>query len=325
MIRQYLDNRHFYGFLEFSETVEDIQTKFNTVWKYILPKYFVSAKSQKKILFVAPNGEFANRIRTMASAIYLANKLHMNIEHLWQGLPYKCAFPQIQDTHNKSFEYYFKQSVPRCDVSQWKTMITSVYTEWMPNPNPQSWYHFQNYGQQLLQPISQLDLSLAHEEMIVNDNFLLETTHMNHMNIRKKDMHAMYRRFFQPNDCFLKKLMPVQTTIGIALRTNPEFVMYFPESVIENLVLFKWLASFTGPVFLICDDLQKQTGMRKYLKCPIVPTYNESDMFLNFLQLSKCSKLYGTSKSAFAEEAAVFGNIEYIPLNKEFFQRSSVS
>ena len=55
--------------------------------KKLLDKYHMNPNNTKKILIIAPNAGFGNRLRTMASAIYLAEKLNMNIEHLWLGTP----------------------------------------------------------------------------------------------------------------------------------------------------------------------------------------------------------------------------------------------
>ena len=321
-VKQYLDNRQFYGFVEFSETKEDIQTKFNTVWKYILSKYFVSDVSPKKTMIVAPNGDLAHRMRTMASTLYLANKLGMQFEHLWQGTRYQCAFPNIQEVHNKSFEYYFQKraEIQQCDITKRKNMVNIVYTEWMPNDSPNSWYSFQSYGQKLLQPIAQLNLALTNQEMNVSDHFLIETTHMNHLQIPKEDKHAIYKEYFQPNTRFATKLQDIPNAIGVALRTNHDFAFYFPQSVIEDAVLENWVRTLEGPVYLVCDNVQKQTLLRKCLQNPIVPSFHEQETFLQFLQLTKCSKIYGTVKSAFAEEAAIFGNVEYLPLTQDMFE-----
>ena len=39
----------------------------------------------------------------------------MDIEHLWIGTPYKCANNLIQTIHDKSFNYFFEETIKKCD------------------------------------------------------------------------------------------------------------------------------------------------------------------------------------------------------------------
>lgn len=278
----------------------------------------------KNTLIIAPNAGFGNRLRTMVSAIYLSEKLNMKLEHLWIGTKYRCAYSHIQNIHDKSFEYFFKESVPRCDYKDMRNKVNKVYTEWMPEARPNAWYHFQSYGQKLLQTSVLLDLKLVNETMDNSENFLIETSYIN-LNISKEDKARIYSQYFIANDQFLSRINILEKdTIGISIRMR-DFLKYFPESKFDETKIIKWLKTFEQPVLLFSDDVSYAKKMRQQLNNPVIPMFendldtNNDNSFLEFLMLSKCSRLYGTELSSFCEEAANYGNIDYTPLNKDFF------
>jgi len=274
----------------------------------------------KKILIIAPNGGFGNRLRTMVNAIYLAKKLKMDIQHLWLGTEFKCTYDHIQYIHDKSFNNFFKSTIKGYDYINMKNTVKKVYSEWMPK---KYWYSYQCYGQKLLTIDNICELNLVNEEMNNSEDFLIETTFINNLKINEEEKHKIYKNYFIPNDIFINKLeLLPENTIGISIRRN-EFLDYFPESEIDKNIIINWLSSIENPVLLFSDDREYQEEMRKYLKIPIIPNYesipHEDNFFLGFLQLSKCLKLYGTYMSSFCQEAAYFGGVEYIPLKKDFF------
>ena len=275
----------------------------------------------KNTLIIAPNAGFGNRIRTMSSAIYLADKLNMNLQHLWIGTKNNCMFSHEQNIHDKSFEYFFKPMIKRCDYITMKNKLNKVYTEWSPGSY---WHQFQSYGQKLLDTTITHDLSLVNEAMDTSENFLIETTYIKNLTITINDKVHIYKTYFIPHDRFLNELSIIpENTIGISFRIK-DFYCYFPDSKIQNEILIKWLSNINYPVILFSDDTNYQLEMRKYLQIPIIPNFENNSAsdndFLTFLQLSKCSTLYGTAMSSFCEEAAYFGGVEYIPLTKDFFR-----
>ena len=153
-----------------------------------------------------------------------------------------------------------------------------------------------------------------------SENFLIETTYINNLKITDKEINMIYAKYFIPRDEFTNKLNKVEkNTIGISIRKG-DFESYYPDSVIENSVMVKWLKSLDDPVLLFSDDDNYAEEMRKYLKNPVSPILEGEHMFfLSFLLLSKCSKIYGTLSSSFSEEASKFGGVEYVALSKDFF------
>jgi len=282
-----------------------------------------------KTLIIAPNAGFCNRLRTMVSAIYLSEKLKMNIEHLWIGETYRCANINIQEIHNKSFEHFFKENIKRCEYKNMINKINKVYTEWMPTENPFAWYSVQSYGQKLLQIKNFLELQLVNEIMDSSEDFLIETSYINNLNITKKDKNRIYKKYFVPNDYFLDEINKIneidENTIGISIRKG-DFKVYFPETQIDNEIIVKWIDSIdsiNSKIIFCSDDKEYEREMREKIKNSIIPNFTSNDReFLDFLLLSKCKIIYGTLKSSFAEEAAYFGDVEYIPITKDFFNFS---
>lgn len=315
-IKQYLDNQECYGFLEFASTAEDIRKKYNNNWNSIIRRNFTLNANFKKTMIIAPNAGFCNRIRTMVSAIYLAEKLNMNIEHLWIGTKFRCSDPNIQKAHDKSLEHFFEERVKRCDYKTIANEVNRVYTEWLPSNNPYAWYNFQCYGQQLLQPTVISELVLVNEQMDASENFLIETSFINNLEITKEDKYKIYNKYFIPRHHFLDRITNLneidENTIGIHI-IKKEF---------EDEIIKRWLTSIDNKVLLFSDDKQYTEEMRTFLKThfiPIIPSINDDNDYLEFLLLSKCKVIYGTDKSLFAEEASYFGGCEYIPLTKDLF------
>lgn len=310
-IPQYFDNRQFYGFIVFSDNSEKMENDLNVTWKQTITEHF-----KKKQIIVAPNGGFGNRIRVLNSAIHLAEKLNMDIEHLWIGTEYKCAFPHVQEIHNKSFEYYFEESIKKCDYKA--CVVKKAYSEWSPGPG--SWHSTQSYGQTLLGIKNLMNLKLIDETMDTSENFLIESSWINH-NLTNEEKHAIYSKYFIPRGKFINQLEPIEPgTIGISIRRG-EFLNYFPEAKLDEQQLIAWLKTFENPVFLCSDDKQYVQEMRINLKKPVVFKFEENledRGFLEFLALSKCSRIYGSIKSSFAEEAAFFGGKEYVALSNSF-------
>ena len=276
----------------------------------------------KKTLIIAPNAGFCNRLRSMVSAIYLSEKLEMNIEHLWIGMQYNCYNGNIQNIHDKSFEYFFEEKIKRCDYTDKINKVRKVYTEWFPNI---SWHKYQSYGQKMLRSSVLLSLHLVNEEMDATEDFLIETSYINNLKITKQDKFRIYNNFFTPRANFLDEISKIneidENTIGIAIRKG-DFKKYFPETQIDDEIILKWIKSMNCKIFFCSDDREYTKKMRNIIKNSIIPNFNVSEDdedFLEFILLSKCVKIYGTEKSSFSEEASYFGGTEYIPLTKKYF------
>jgi len=286
---------------------------------------------KKNTIIIAPNAGFANRLRTIVASIYLSEKLNMDIEHLWIGTSYICANKNIQNIHDKSFDYYFKNNVKKCNYNNWINKINTVYTEWQ--PDNKGWYNVQSYGQKLLKINNFKEIEKINLNMNSSESFLIESSHLSHLNISTKDKTRIYQKYIIPNDIFLNKLEKKlllfnnESIIGISIRKG-DFIYYFHETQISDDIIENWIKTLPNKIYFCSDDKLYQKEMRK--KIPNHISFNCQEMesqdldenqdFFDFILLSKCCKIYGTHKSSFCEEAAYLGGIEYNILNKDFLQ-----
>lgn len=276
----------------------------------------------KKTIVVAPNAGFCNRLRTMVSSIFLAEKLDMFVQHLWIGTVYQCANQNIQTIHNNSFEHYFNELIQRCDYRTMRQEIQVVYTEWLPSIKKNTWYNYQSYGQNLLQVSNHRELSLINERMNSSESFLIESSYIKNLSITKQDKTRIYSKFFIPRDYYIQDIKPYRSNdiIGICIRKG-DFSVFFPNTQFEDDAILEWIDTLNSKILFCSDDRFYELMMRKKIKNSINPDFNSINYdFLSFLLLSTCTKIYGTHKSSFAEEASFFGGIDYVPLTKEFFK-----
>jgi len=94
--------------------------------------------------------------------------------------------------------------------------------------------------------------------------------------------------------------------------------------------LHAWLRSFETPVVLFSEDKEFLRTARTHLTCPVVCAFESFEQppedlaFFEFLTLAKCAHIYGTARSSFAEEAALFGNVPYTPITTSLLSASSI-
>jgi hypothetical protein len=266
---------------------------------------------------ISPHGGFGNRMRVMCAAYYYADKNECNLKHLWDGGIYSCPYPHIQLVHDRGFAYFFKEKEDSNEDAATENSI--CYSEWLPSVN--GWWRHQNYGQQKLKCTT-----IYPSNTIPNkpeSSFLIETTHR-FMPMTSLESYTIYKKHFCPHDTFIRQISALlpPDIIGISIRRS-EFLFFFSEANVGKDELYKWLKSFTQPVVLFSEDKVFLEDARKIINnlflCEFEnsPQETEDRAFLEFLTLSLCSHVYGTAKSSFAEEAALFGNVPYTAITKE--------
>ena len=124
-----------------------------------------------------------------------------------------------------------------------------------------------------------------------------------------------------PIGLFFQTLMVLsslpENTIGIAVRNAEDFRFFFGEGIVEEDELRPFLESFDGPVLILSDDNDYAVRLRTFLKNPIHLPFEKTEIstdvraFLEFLTLSRCSKVFGFKDSSFAHQAALFGGSSY--------------
>lgn len=268
------------------------------------------------IIVISPHGGFGNRLRVLCSGRLYAERHGCRLEHMWDGGPYACAFPHIQKVHDRGFSYFFEDQL----ATHKGVAPLRCYSEWMPTPG-YGWWHRQNYGQSKLRCTDVVPLSTL--PAIPTESMMIETTRRV-VPQTAAESHDIYRRFFIPRERFLRELPTLpEGTVGISVRRS-EFLHYFPEAVVAVEALHAWLRSFETPVVLFSEDKEFLRTARTYLNCPVVCAFasiNPEDLaFFEFLTLAKCTHIYGTASSSFAEEAALFGNVPYTPITTSLIE-----
>lgn len=273
-------------------------------------------------IVASPHGGFGNRIRVLCSICHYADVHGCEVQHLWDGQPYVCAYPHIQRVHSRGFSYFFEDRIPIYKKSD--TSPTICYSEWLPSTT--GWWKHQNYGQ--------IKLGCSRIESYKNipksptQTMLIEISLRIHP-MTAKESHAIYKKYFVPREIFVKQVPSLpENTIGISIRRG-EFLAFFPGSAVDTKILHTWLKSFTQPVVLFSEDRAFLKDIRATLVHPVVCEFEstvsvpEDRAFLEFLTLSKCSHIYGTQHSSFAEEAALYGHVPYTAITNECLRGSS--
>ena len=266
-------------------------------------------------LVLSPCGGFGNRIRSLCGGVILAKELGLTIEHLWDGGDYKTAkyfsgyLNHLQYVQDFGFEHFFE---PRIARYSGKT-ISKYYNQWHKN---KVWFEYQNYAYKKLN-FTEINL-LSADTNISRISACIETTKIPFA-ISDQEYTNTYKEFFIPRENFLKQLPTLEkNTIGISIRNNYDFRFYFRDSIVEECDLIPFLQKFEEPVVLFSDDKNYAKHLRTFLKNPVeIPFENNSVKdkdFLEFLTLANCSHIYGTKKSSFAEEAALFRGASYSPI-----------
>lgn len=266
-------------------------------------------------LVLSPCAGFGNRIRSLCGGIILAKDLGLTIEHLWDGGEYKTAahhsahFQHIQETHDLGYEHFFEPKINRYRDKS----ISTYYNEWN---NTTGWFQYQNYAYKKLKFT---DINLLSADTIIKDSSIcIETTQIP-FPISNQQYTETYKEYFIPHEKYLNQLPTLQeNTIGISIRNGDDFRTYFTDCIVEEKDLIPFLQKFEQPVVLFSDKKDYAKHLRTFLKHPVeIPFENNSIKekdFLEFLTLANCSHIYGTKKSSFAEEAALFRGASYTPI-----------
>jgi hypothetical protein len=266
-------------------------------------------------LVISPMAGFGNRLRTLAGGILTAEKFGLKPYHLWDGGEYETVgkyraqvMAHVQATHDNGFEFYFDPNIP-------------VYTGDAPEiyynncDESTGWFHYQNYAYKRF-GVKNVNL-IDGTNNITSKSVCIEGSIAAYP-FPDQEYTRVYKKFFVPKGVFLEKVPSLpENTIGIAVRNAYDFRFFFGGGVIEEDGLRPFLESFDGPVLIVSDDNDYAVRLRTFLKNPIHLSFEKTETnasvrgFLEFLTLSRCSKVFGFKDSSFAEQAALFGGAEY--------------
>ena len=102
----------------------------------------------KKKLIISPQAGMCNRFRSLASSLFVAEKLNRQPFLIWEPLPkeeLRNGDPQqYMRMSERQFTDFFEQSIYPSDNTD---IVDIVLTEWL---EKDSWYRVQSYGQRKL-------------------------------------------------------------------------------------------------------------------------------------------------------------------------------
>lgn len=287
----------------------------------------------EKRLIISPQAGLGNRLRAINSALILAEKSQRQLLHCW--LPARPSHSQghVNILQQCAFEEFFAPSSFISPAAK-SIHVDEVYSEWGP---ADYWFSQQSTGQQYFDAFAThktINTAAAISRSSA-DTLLLETTRrvwpddqdgisimlpqgdalMEAINAYKKlDPKPEYKQH-------LKK-MPM-ASIGIAIRGG-DLLKYCPEARQDMGHIRAWIdamVSRDGDIAVFADNnsifdalkLPAATAafnkeLHKYLE-NLLPAQKA---FVSFLYLAtRCSFIYGTPGSSFAQEASLFGNKTY--------------
>ena len=276
----------------------------------------VTAVAAEPVIVLAPNSGFCNRLDFMSRAVKYAAIVKRPLYHLWDGAYHKrSVFPHEQQISDRSFSHFFNSPLKAFNSDQ--SAVSVAYSFWMPG---HFWYESHSYGSKQLR-ITDLRPHSAIPTGPVNESFLIQGSV--DQEITQEEQHEIYKTYFKPTELFCTQLESFkEPPTGVHIR-KVDFCCYFKEAFVPDDATFSWLEQLDGPVLLFSDDKEFQAEARKRLKCPISCTFEtkvhppEDMAFLEFLTMSRCSALYGTLKSSFSKQAAIYGNIPYTAITEE--------
>lgn len=290
--------------------------------------------TNNKLLIVSPQQGFGNRLRALNSAILLAQQTGRRLAHCWMATdPVEYAADFINRLRIFGFEHFFEftESLPPVTPT---VSIDEVYSEWMPGDY---WYEMQSSGQKLLRVSANQRHFTPAQEIIGSsaEVILLETS----LRIFPTAFNGITRDYPEPCDCHLihagySKLVPrleyrdilasmEPADIGIWIRAG-DLQKYFSPAAQCAEKIKDWIralrtegsrvAIFSNDINLVDYyhselNFSRLPGQFSRALCEL-PQHKRAVLEFFFLA-TKCSVIYGTPGSSFAQEAALFGAKEY--------------
>lgn len=270
----------------------------------------------ERVLVISPHAGLGNRVRSLCSALVLGEVLGRKVYHTWYDEPITSTIPRIQQLQRVGFSSLFQELIPRWTGGQ----VDTCYTEWMFGDY---WYDSQSSGQQRFAK-DIVPYAIGTDASVLLSNvlsvILLETTlivQIPDVPDWSERMTVMYCRYFHPLSRYMERVPSLD--IGVSVRRG-DLLSYYPSADQDLLAVAAWLVPrLQGKkAIILSDDIQVRKRLRIVLNCSCELDTNELEDwergFVEFLTLSKCTTVYGTPCSSFAEEAASFGGVVYMML-----------
>jgi hypothetical protein len=281
--------------------------------------YHLKSFSSKKLI-ICPSAGFGNRLRSIASAIYISNILKRILVLAWTEKEPWDYRNNVRAMQKCGWTGLFDETLPLTNRNI-DCQIDAHYSEWVPG---EYWFDYQNYVRREWLSSVTKPIPLRNDVSILkqcdDDVICIETSlEMNFGSpIPKEELTKIYQKYFKPKDKYLERLRACSKfDIGISIRRG-DLKQYFKEADQNENDIIDWvtLLSLKYKIAIFSDDIQYCHDLRNLIQSPvIIPTdgleeYEEG--FMQFLCLSyNCFIICGTPSSSFAEQASTFGNKPY--------------
>lgn len=300
---------------------------------------------ESQVLILGPQSEFSNRMRMLCSGIIVAKRLKRNPMYYWPGE--QGTNSKDSDSggtlNEQEWNNFFVPhgGFPLAVPGDWP--VDFSISEW---PEGHYWYAKQSAAHKAWRRTPDC---VCHENADVlaerNDSVILveSSREMRLSNYTIKEwrqlMTSTYQEYFKPVPKYLDKVANVPMfDIGIFVQRG-EFLHYFPEEGHSQEKMINWLtvmfANDQGKsIVLFSDDNQLRGELCAHLRtmgidCPVIEweiSHSWETGFLEFLTLATrvSTRVYGTSKSTFGEQAAIYGGLEFVPIdpNERFIRKA---
>nr|WIL03482.1 hypothetical protein Cplu_503 [Cedratvirus plubellavi] len=272
-------------------------------------------------LVISPQGGLGNRLRSTCSALLLAELTHRKPFLYWKAMDKgNSSFAHVKAIQETAFSTFFEPKVEDFPDTE---EVNMCYTEWLPGDH---WYAFQNFAQASLPVRNRKKLSSCADEIAKDESqvILIETSLPLVLSSYSKEqwqrmLSLTYRKYFIPKRKYLDIVYQLPCLgVGISIRRG-EFLWYFPEACQNLEDIVAWILDLKkkhDKIILFSDEevtrtfLQSKTGSPWGFDRRGLSSLEQG--FVEFLILSlRCAFIYGTPKSSFAQEAALFGSVPY--------------
>jgi hypothetical protein len=269
-----------------------------------------------------------NRFRALCSALLIGQLSQRTVYHTWKAEPaFEIDYEIVRRMRGLSIDAFFQVStkLPYSSLTP-ESAVDAVFSEWGPG---EYWYPFQcsaisrcNRHHDVRVERTSADAVLACDA----DTILLETSlalKPSFMKAKEYDaaLSAIYAAHFHPVEKYGR--MANQSArgrpfVGVHIRRRAKYLKVVPEADIRAedwLALISRHIGVDEKIYICSDDAPFKAHMIKCLKHRPIMTFGDSldsdpikKAFVEFLILSKATRIYGTFQSSFSQEAARFGN-----------------
>ena len=272
-----------------------------------------------------------NRFRVICSAILIARLSNRKLYHSWsKERSHEADISIIQHMRESTLATFFTEDlvVPFCETDA-TTAVDEVFSEWGPG---EYWYPMQSSAIRRCCWSSELNVERSNADAILDsqaDNILLETslclkpTFMTESEFELA-LSDIYVNHFKPLPTFqgaVERFTQNKTYVGVHIRRT-DHLQHIREA---NISVKNWAKIIrqrvrTDEAIYICSDDKPFAKavtrlLTEYKILRVEEVFSEDpkiNAYLEFLCLSKASRIYGTVGSSFSREAALFGGRGFV-------------